>query len=234
MWAGPVYMPQFSNREDFVYTASIFDVDTGDPINLGGIIKQLPGDFTASAWMVRDGAIVTTSATTITINDYPITGQLSTLALTVGAGLGILAGDPITITDTATAQNQMFGYVISYAAATGALVVQIGVQFTFEIRPLDPGNEGPRASSNWDYGTDFGYGFGAQGGTWDTPPVIAAALGSGIAIIDLGYYQINIPESSMRQLKAKTYQASLVISDSVNTRQVFIARLPMLPGGVTN
>src|SRR5437899_2059502 len=134
MYMPRLTLPQFSNREDFLATVSVFDDDTGQPVKLDGCTVNGNAAFTSSAWTVIDGAIVTASATQITIPVFPIGGQLSALALTVAAGLGILQGDPITIQDTATGKNSMAGYVQSYTVSTGALVVQIGVTFQFQIR----------------------------------------------------------------------------------------------------
>src|SRR5262245_32955100 len=137
MYGYPVRIPAFSNREDFVLSVSIFDDDTGDAVNLSGTI----GSGTFANWNVRAGAVLTTSNTSITIPALPLGNQLSALALTVPTGLGINAGDPITITDL-SGNNSMSGYVTSYAPNTGALVAQIGVTFQFEIRRKPPRNTG--------------------------------------------------------------------------------------------
>jgi hypothetical protein len=201
---------------------SIFDDDLNQAINLSG--TQGAGTF--SSWNVTDGAIATTSNTTITIPQFPISNQLSALALTVGVGLGILAGDPILIADGMTGANAMTGYVLSYVPATGALVVQIGVAMQFEIRrALDAGP------------LSYGYGYSSFPaiGRYDLEtPEITASLGNGITIIDVGFVQIMIPESQIKQLAPGTRRASLTMTDSVNTRQLFMAQLPILNGGVTN
>src|ERR1700730_790351 len=129
MYAFPVDLPQTSNREDLLLTISLFDDDTGTPVKLDGTTTATPAPFTAAAWTVTDGAISTTSATSITIPVYPIGNQLSALALTVGINLAILPGDPVMIADTATGLNTMVGYVTSYTASNGALVCQIGCTF---------------------------------------------------------------------------------------------------------
>src|SRR5260370_40968240 len=91
-----------SNREDFLETFGLFDDDTGQPIKLDGCTTANGQAFTASAWTVTDGLIVTTSSTPITIPAFPIGNQVSALALTVVIDLNILAGDPAAIADTAT------------------------------------------------------------------------------------------------------------------------------------
>lgn len=221
MYAWPVDLPAVSNREDFLLSASVVDDETGAFYNMAGVT----GSGTFNSWTVTDGDIVTASNTSITIPQFPVGNQLLALALTVGTGLGILAGDPITIAD-ATGNNTMSGYVLSYAAATGALVVQIGVSFQFEIRKI-----GPRSP---------GYGYGGYGPSYDcggasgNAPEITASLGNGILITDVGYLQITIPESLFRKLHGGTHQVALTMTDSVNTRQLFVGSLPVIRGGVSN
>jgi hypothetical protein len=225
MYQWPLSLPIFTNREDLLITGSIADDTTGNFISLNGITLALPSGFTSNAWTVTDGLIVTSSSTSITIPGFPTGNQLSSLSLTVGVGLGILVGDPIIIADTLTGLNTMTGYVISYTPSNGALNVQIGFTFEFEIRR--------RRDQQW---TDSGYT------TWfdigvepDFGPLLSASLGNGITITDVGFYQILIPESQVKTLTSGgTYMAALTITDSVNTRQIFLAELPMLKGGVTN
>jgi hypothetical protein len=213
----------------------LFDDDTGSPINLSGTTLANPGSsFTSSAWTVTDGAIVTTSTTPITIPTFPIGSQLSALSLTVGAGLGIKPGDPITIADTATGLNTMVGYVTSYTSSNGTLVCQIGWTFQFEIRGETPNNTGSGYIAWYDFGTPD-----------DQGPILVAGLGNGITIIDIGYFQISILESvfktildvpynSQSNTYARTFLACMTMTDSVNTRQIFTGRLPILYGGTTN
>lgn len=177
--------------------------------------------FTASAWTVTDGAIVTTSATQITIPVYPIGNQLSALALTVGLGLGILAGDPIVIKDTASGLNSMIGYVTSYVPATGALVVQIGYSFDMEIRRTGARFDGSGYIPRYDFGVPDEHG-----------PLIQATLGNGVLITDIGVLQILIPVSTFQMLRGGTYSAAMICSDGVNTRQLFVGQLPVQWGGV--
>jgi hypothetical protein len=221
MYGYPVSLPAFSNREDFQLPVSIFDDDTGAAFNIASITLANPSGFTGNVWTVTAGTIVTASNTQITIPGYPIGNQLSALALTVGVGLAILPGSPITIAD-ASGLNTMTGYVTSYASATGALVCQIGSTFQFEIRRGRPANSD--GYTTW-------FDFGVQP---DRGPLLSASLGGGILITDLGYLQILIAEAQFRQLcEPGTYMASLTMFDGVNTRQVFLASLPVLYGGVT-
>jgi hypothetical protein len=225
VYVNPVLLPQFSNREDLLVTLSIYDDDLNVPVNLSGVTlaPANPNGLTGTAWTVTDGAISTTSSTQLTIPAYPIGSQLTALALTAGTGLGILPGDPITIADTATGLNSMAGYVTSYSSGTGALVCQIGISLQFEIRRGGPRNPGTGYEAWYDFGTPTMAG-----------PLIAAALGTGITMIGTGFIQILIPEATFKTLSSGTYTAALTMTDSVNTRQLFIAKLPVLSGGVTN
>src|SRR5258708_2287002 len=117
MYLARTLLPQFSNREDFLLTSALFDDDTGQPIKIDGCTTANGQAFTASAWTVTDGVIVTTSATQITIPAFPIGNQVTALALTVGTALGILPGDAVTIKDPATGLNKMVGFVTAYTSS---------------------------------------------------------------------------------------------------------------------
>lgn len=228
MWSDRILLPPFSNREDLTLLLSLFDDDLGQGINLSGTILANNGmPFTSSAWTVTDGAIVTTSATQITIPIFPIGNQLSALALTVGTGLGIVPGDQVVIADTATGKNIMIGTMVSYASATGALVAQIGMTYQCEIRRSAPKNTGSGYIPWYDFGTPD-----------DLGPLVSATLGGApnqgkILVVDMGVLNLNIPESVMRTLSSGTYELNMSIFDGVNTRQGIHARLPILYGGVT-
>jgi len=127
----------------------------------------------------------------------------------------------------------MIGYVTGYTNSTGTLVCQIGYSFQFEIRSDAPtgASAGYRPYFDWGSPNDQG-------------AILIAALGTGISIIDIGYLQIFIPEitfktildqpyNSMSNTFSRTFMASMTITDTINTRQLFIGRLPILFGGVT-
>ena len=227
-------LDQFTNREDFYQTLSMWDEQTDQVLNISGTILANPmAPFTSNRWTVTDGQIATTSTTALTIPVPPINNQLSALTLVVAPGLGIAAGDPIQIADTATGSNQMLGYVTGYSATTGTLTVQIGWTFQFEIRG-DPPNTISGAYVSW-------YDFGTPS---DTGPILAASLADYISIIDVGVIQIEIPESIFKIVLdapyhavsgafARTLKASITMTDSVHTRQVYRGRLPVLYGGVS-
>lgn len=222
-----------TNREDFISTNAIYDDISNQPINLTGTILANPiMPFTASAWTIVDGPIVTTSSTTLTIPVPPIGADLLAVTLTVGTNLAIKPSDPVVISDTATRQNQMLGYVTSYSAGSGTLVCQVGVSFQFELRG-DSAGAFSGYSANYDWGLPN-----------DQGAVLRATLGNGISIVDLGYFTIMIPEIQFRGILdipfnsqsntvARTLMASLTMTDTVNTRQLYVGRLPILFGGVT-
>ena len=177
--------------------------------------------FSGAAWTVSSGTIVTVSTTPLTIPVFPINdASLLSLSLTVGLGLSIVPGMFIKIADTATGLNYMLGYVISYVASTGALIVQIGCSFLFEIRygtlEVQSNNRGYAPYYDW--------------GGADRGPLLQATNGNGISIVDLGFIQILIPAFIFQKLSGATYSAALVFTDSVSTREVFIGQLPVLEG----
>jgi hypothetical protein len=233
MYMDRVLFAQVSNREDFISTAAIFDDITGQPINLSGTSLANPAmPFTASGWTIVDGAIVATSNTTFTIPVPPIGSDLLAVTLTVAPNLAIKPGDPVKISDTATGNNQMLGYVTSYTVGSGTLVCQIGVSFQFEIRGDSAGTfSGYSANYDWGLPNDQG-------------AVLRATLGKGITIVDIGFLTIFIPEITFRGVLdipfnsqsntvARTLMASLTMTDTINTRQIYVGRLPILFGGVT-
>jgi hypothetical protein len=221
VYINPVLLPQSSNREDLLRTVSLFDDDTGEAIDVSGRVLAAAGDFTAAAWVVTSGLIITASNTPFTIKDYPIADEMQAVELTVGPGLGILAGDPVTIADAATGQNTMTGYVTSYAPATGALVAQIGSAFEFEIRG---------SARSGDY--DTGYGSSSMIGTdCVDAPLISAQLGNGLTLVDLGKIEIRIPAATMAALSHRTYGVGMTAYDGADTRQLFVGKLPIIAGG---
>lgn len=238
MWQINTNLPPFSNREDYYITLAMFDDDTLLPIDLSGITLATTGNnFTASAWTVTDGAISTTSATSITIPTFPVTGtnNLTALTLTVGTNLAIKPGDPIQIADTATGKNILNGFVTSYTPSNGSLTVQIGWTFQFEIRRGGPRNTGSGFIPWWDWGTPD-----------DLGPLLTASFSNGyLSLIDREIVQILIPESVVKTLGSTalfapsegdapgTYKVAMTGTDSINTRQFLLGSQPFYNGGVT-
>lgn len=219
MYATPVLFPEQTNREDFLRTVSLFDDDTGLAIDVSGRTLALPGDFTGTHWTVTDGAIITNSVTSLTIKDYPFGNEMQAISLTVGLNLGILAGDPVTITDV-NPLNSMTGYVTSYAPSTGALVCQIGLSFDLEIRAHH-------------HHSDCDYIESPFGGDVGSGPIIQAQLGSGITVTGLGVVQVRVPASTINMLRHRTYNVGMIMTNGQDTRQIFVAKQPILYGGVS-
>jgi hypothetical protein len=232
MYGSPtIFLGEVSNREDLLLTISFFDDDTGQPINMTGITLANSGvAFTGSAWTITDGSIVTSSTTTITIPTLPITtAALAALALTVGTGLAINTGDQVVIADS-TGLNTLTGAVTSYTPASGAMIVQIGWTYLFEIRRGPPRNTGSGYVPWYDFGTPGDYG-----------PLLVATLGAGISVVDAGVIQLLIyaqiaPTGGVGNfagLSGGTYWACMTATDGLSTRQVFIGKLPVYHGGVS-
>jgi hypothetical protein len=222
MYVWPVTFPVQTNREDLLRTVSLFDDDTGSAIDFSGRTLAAPGDFTGTNWTVTDGTIITTSATSLKIKDYPFGNEMQAIAPIVGLNLGILAGDFATISDP-TGKNTMSGYVVSYAPATGALVMQIGSAFEFEIR----GHHHHGNGGEWGYSESA-----ADMGVDCSSPLISAQLGNGITVIGLGVLQLRIPAYTMAKLRHRTYGAAMTMFDGSDTRQIFTGKQPIVSGGV--
>ena len=237
MWQYESVLSPFSNREDYFQQLAVFDDDTLEPIDLSGIVLANPGNsFTASAWTVTDGSIVTTSSTQFTIPMFPVTSSnnLTALNLTVGTGLNILQGDPVSIKDTLTKSNIITGYVQSYTPGNGSLTVQIGWNFEFEIRQGGPRNSGAGDGYGawWDWGVAGNVG----------PALRANFMNGYLSLTSNNVVQILIPASIVQTIGAEcghrgvhapgTYRAALVGTDSINTRQFLLATQPFFAGGV--
>lgn len=218
MYQNPVLFPEITNREDFVRTVSLFDDDTGEAIDLSGRTLALAGDFTAAAWTVTCGSVVTASVSALTIKDYPIGAEMQALALTVGISLAIAAGSPVTISDV-TGKNTMTGFVTSYVAATGKMVAQIGCAFAFEIRSHQNHSDG----------------YGPSWGVTDCgdAAIITAQLGSGITVVDLGRVEVRIAASTIAKLRHRSYGVAMALYLGSETRQLFLGRQPVQNGGLS-
>jgi hypothetical protein len=221
MYIWPVVFPVQTNREDLLRTISLFDDDTGLAIDVSGRTLAAPGDFTGNNWTITDGTIITNSTTPLTIKDYPFGNEMQAIAPFVGLNLGILAGDFAVISDL-TGKNTMSGYVTSYAPATGALVMQIGCSFEYEIRTHHHHNGG-----EWGYSESP-----ADMGIECSSPLISAQLGNGITVVGLGVLQLRIPASTMAKLHYRTYGAAMTLFDGSDTRQLFTGKQPIISGGV--
>lgn len=222
----PIFLEPTSNREDLLRTISIWDDDTGDPINLSYTVTASGLPFSGTTWSIISGEIAIDYIGPLTIPAPPIGNELSAFTIPIGIDFdGLLVpGNPVKIQDP-TGTNYMLGTITSYNNTNGILVSQIGNTFQFEIRRQAPRN----GDIMWG-----GYTPWANFGTLDNEgPLIMAALGTGLTIVDIGVLQILIPELTMRKLQLTTYGAYLTMTDGVSVRQVMIANLPVLYGGVT-
>lgn len=231
----PVLLPPFTDREDYTLTLGMFDDVTLEPIDLSGITLFNTGsDFTGSSWQVLVGnGPATTSTSTFTIPAFPITGanNLTALTITVDPGLAINQGDPVQILDP-TGRNQVSGFVVSYASATGALQVQIGWVFEFEIR-----RQMPRGVLHCSFTPWYDFGGGP-----DAPLLLANFANGYLGLADRNIVQINIPAAIVRTMGGRglwfadgapgTFLSNMVGTDSINTRQLLFATVPFQYGGV--
>lgn len=224
MYAWPILFPAITNREDFLRTVSLFDDDTGQAIDVSGRTLAAPGDFTAAVWTVTSGLSISASVSQITIKDYPFGNEMQAIPLTIGLNLPILAGDPVTISDTATGKNTMTGFVTSYVPATGAMVVQIGAAFDFEMR----GHHHHDFGDGCDFGSSSNIGSGGEG-----TPIVRAQLGSGITVIGLGIVQVRIPASTLFKTRHRTYNVAMAVYLGGDTRQILLGKQPILYGGLS-
>lgn len=203
----------------------MYDDATGDPISL----LNYAGQGTFSAWTVDissslygDTLIEASSTTQLTIGG-------GTINATVGTGLAIKAGQFANFQAQADTTNFMQGTVLSYNSSTGAISFSVAsVSIQLEIRR----ERGPGASQNYD-----GYGSYAYVGEYDwNAAILTASIGNGISIVDTGIFQVYFPETSMRSLGAGMHSvaATLTSADGVDTRQLFLGRLPVMAGRVTS
>lgn len=217
--------PQITNRESWSQLIGVYDNDTGDPVNL----TNTSGQGTFAGWAVQIAAsmygatlVSTTSTTSLTIGN-------GTFNDTIATGLAITAGQYITYIAQNAQTNWMQGQVVSYNPATGALVFTIStVAIELEIRRAE------LHGASW---RDSGYGANYMLGSYDWgQPILSASIGNGITIVDKGIFQIYFPETSFRQLASGMHSvaATLASADGVDVRQLFLGRLPVLAGRVTN
>jgi hypothetical protein len=217
--------PQITNRESWTQLVGVYDDDSGDPINL----TNTQGQGTFASWAAQvaatlsgPGVLATTSLTSLAIGN-------GTFAAVVGTGLAITPGQFVTFISQADTTQWMQGQVVSYNAATGAISFTVAtVAIELEIRRVAR------------HGSDFrssGYGAAYQLGSYDCDrPILTASIGNGITIVDQGIFQIYFSETQFRQLGSGMHSvaATLASADGVDVRQLFLGRLPVFSGGVTN
>lgn len=222
MYQPSTQFPEVTNRESFTQLIGVYDDDNGDPVSL----TNIGGSGTFSAWDVQvmnalygDTVLTAASASALTIGN-------GTINATIAAALAITPGQYVNFAAQSDATNFMQGQVVSYNPTTGAISFNVAsVSIQLEIRR----ERGPG------YNRD-GYGPYATVGEYDWgAPILTAAIGNGISIVDTGIFQIYFSETSMRSLGPGMHSvaATLTSADGIDTRQLFLGRLPIAWGGVT-
>lgn len=225
MYMPSTQFPQVTNRESFSQLVGVYDNETGDPINL----TNTSGQGTFASWSVQVAAtlfgttlLATTSATSLTIGN-------GTFNAVMPANLAITPGQFVAFISQPSTLNFMQGQVTAYNTTTGAISFNIAtVAIELEIRRVE------RNGSMW---RDSGYGASYSLGSYDfNQPILRASIGNGITIVDQGIFQIYFSETQFRQLGSGMHSvaATLASADGVDVRQLFLGRLPVLSGAVTN
>jgi hypothetical protein len=123
----------------------------------------------------------------------------------------------------------MQGKITAYNATTGAISFTVAtVAIELEIRRVE------RNGSMW---RDSGYGASYSLGSYDfNQPILRASIGNGITIVDIGIFQIYFSETQFRSLGSGMHSVdcTLASADGIDVRQLFLGRLPVFAGGVTN
>lgn len=221
MYQHPVLFQQITNRESWSPTIGLYDDDTDEPLNLTN--TQGIGTFAAWSAQVSDDLNGPVLLTTISSTSLEI-GQ-GTQSATVAIGLDITAGQFVKFLYQLDTTKWMQGEVTSYDSVSGALVFEVSsVAVVLEVRRA----KDPRNNSGYIPYYDFG-------SVETDGPILTAAIGDGIEIIDTGVLQVNFTRDDMRTLCPGTYivGCTLESSDGLDVRQLFVGRLPVLSGYVT-
>lgn len=225
-----MYMPstQFqpvTNRESFSQLIGVYDDSTGDPISL----TNTSGQGTFAAWSVQVAAALYGATLLTAVSVSSLTIGNGTFNAVLPTGLAIIAGQFVTFISQANTTSWMQGVVNSYNPTTGAINFTIAtVSIELEIR---------RAERHGSDHRDSGYGAAYTLGSYDCDrPILTASIGNGITIVDQGIFQIYFSEMQFRQLGSGMHSvaATLASADGVDVRQLFLGRLPVLSGRVTN
>lgn len=225
MYQPSTIFPEITSRESWSQLIGVYDNETGDPINL----TNTSGQGTFASWSVQIAAtlfgatlLATTSASVLTIGN-------GTFNAVVPTGLAITPGQFVTFISQPSTLNFMQGVINSYDPISGAIYFTIAtVAIELEIRRVE------RNGSMW---RDSGYGASYSLGSYDyNQPILRASIGNGITIVDLGIFQIYFSETQFRQLGSGVHSvaATLASADGIDVRQLFLGRLPVFSGGVTN
>lgn len=222
----PVQFPEITNRESWSPLIGIYDDSTGEPINLsntGGVGAYANWVVQTSAALYGTTILTTSSASSLTVGSGVQNAVLPT-------GLAIIPGQYVNFLYQPDNTQFMAGIVNSYNSATGAIQFTVATMtMQLEIRRIRNAGDG--------YGLD-GYSdtYGEWGSVECNAPILSASIGNGISIVDIGIIQIYFSETSMRSLGRGMHSvaSTLASSDGVDVRQLFLGRLPVFFGGVTN
>lgn len=224
MYQNPTLFHPVTNRESWSPVIQLADDDTGQLLNL----TYTSGTGTFASWSIAVSATLQGPAlfSTNSVSSLKIgTGVFNAV---VGTGLAIIAGKFVAFSALAGTAS-MQGVVNSYNGSTGALQFTVSTMaVALEIR-RDRFGTGQR--------NDTGYvSFFDYGNVDDWGPLVSLSIGSGITIIDVGTLQIYVSETQMRGLSGRTHivAATLTSADGIDTRQLFLGRLPVLDGYMTN
>lgn len=223
MYQPSTQFPQITNRESWTQLVGVYDDSTGDAINL----SNSSGQGTFSNWSVQTSASLYGTAIVSAVSVTPLTIGNGTFAAVLPAGLSISPGQYVTFISQLDTTQWMRGQVNSYNAATGAISFAVAtVSIQLEIRRVD--RDGYQGS---------GYGPNYSLGSYDWgQPILTASIGNGISIVDIGIFQVYFSETQFRSLGAGMYSVNATIksADGIDVRQLFLGRLPVFNGGVTN
>lgn len=111
---------------------------------------------------------------------------------------------------------------------TGDPIDLTGMSIQLEIRRVS------RHGSDW---RDSGYGANYTLGSYDCDrPILTASIGNGITVVGIGVFQIYFSETQFRSLSSGMHSINATVKsqDGIDVRQLFLGRLPISAGGVTN
>lgn len=225
MYMPSTQFPQITNRESWSQLIGVYDDATGDPINL----TNTAGQGTFANWAVQIAATLYGAALLSTISQSSLTIGNGTFAAVVPTGLAITPGQFVTFISQPSTTNWMQGQINTYDPDTGDITFTIAtVAIELEIRRVQ------RSGSDF---RDSGYGANYMLGSYDwDQPILSASIGNGIEIVDLGIFQVYFSETQFRSLGSGMHSvaATLASADGVDVRQLFLGRLPVFSGAVTN
>ena len=225
MYQPSTQFPQITNRESWSQLIGVYDDATGDPINL----TNTQGQGTFSSWAVQIAAALYGPSLISTMSSSQLTIGNGTFQAVLPGGLAITAGQSITFISQLSTTNFMQGLVNSYDPVSGNISFTIAtVAIELEIRKVQ------RNGSDY---RDSGYGANYTLGSYDWgAPILSASIGNGITIVDQGIFQVYFSETDFRSLGSGMHSvaATLASADGLDVRQLFLGRLPVLSGSVTN